>query len=225
VKAEVRQGSTLDYLTILPDGPHPGPTCPVVICLHGFGANMYDLADLAHVLGRGYAYVFPNAPMTMSRGGGATGRAWYEGGGYESADAVALALAALDGLVRELLTEQRAVAGQAVLLGFSQGGALALRYGLPRPNVFAGIASLSGSPRDPTGLTAELPAERNQRLFIAHGDQDGLVPVEWGRNVAAFLGEQGYQPVYHEYPVGHAISPAEVAGLALWLRETLPPRT
>ena len=47
-------------------------------------------------------------------------------------------------------------------------------------------------------------------IFVAHGVDDPLVPVEWGRQVAEFLKEERYSPAFHEYPMGHEISPALV---------------
>jgi len=136
-----------------------------------------------------------------------------------------LALAALDTLVQEVLARFRVPAGQALLLGFSQGGNLALRYGLPRPEGFAGLAALSCSLRQVDDLRHNLPVQRSQSLFMAHGVDDLLVPVEWGRKVVAFLTEQGYRPSYQEYPMGHEISPALFASLTRWIATTLPPRS
>ena len=40
---------SLEYLVLYPDGYDSGHRYPLVILLHGFGANMYDLASLAPV--------------------------------------------------------------------------------------------------------------------------------------------------------------------------------
>ena len=47
----------------------------------------------------------------------------------------------------------------------------------------------------------------------------GLMPA--GRVPAQ---EQGYQPHYSEYPMGHEISPAVFARLVEWITQTLPPQ-
>src|SRR3990172_6276790 len=46
----------------------------------------------------------------------------------------------LDAFMAELTERTGARPGRIVLGGFSQGGGLALRYGLPRPETFAGLA-------------------------------------------------------------------------------------
>lgn len=133
------------------------------------------------------------------------------------------ALAALDGFVKDVLARYQVSAGRALLLGFSQGGAMALRYGLPRPDLFAGIAVLSGSLRRVEELRPDLPVERDQPIFIAHGEDDSMVPVEWSQRLLAFLEEHGYQPAYQTYPIGHQISPALMADLRAWVKKIFPP--
>ena len=47
MQAERHEGEGLKYMTVLPDGYDPGIRYPLVIMLHGFGANMQDLAGLS----------------------------------------------------------------------------------------------------------------------------------------------------------------------------------
>lgn len=197
-------------------------SAPLVVALHGFGADMSDLTGLARVLGEAdYRFIFPDGPRAAFDGADPTARAWYERGGDESPAAVADALAYLDALMRAVTARFGPPAG-AVLLGFSQGGAMAMRYGLPRPGVFAGLAVLSGSLRRLDDLTPTLPAERTQRLFVSHGRADTVVPVATGRATAAYLTAAGYRPDYREYPAGHHLTPTCLADVRAWLRMTLP---
>jgi phospholipase/carboxylesterase len=98
------------------------------------------------------------------------------------------------------------------------------RYGLPRPQRFTGLVILSGALRNPEALLSQLPAAREQSVFVAHGTEDPLVPIEWSREAVAFLEAQGYQPQYREYPMGHEISFAVLEDLTPWIHTTLPPR-
>jgi len=223
MKSSVDRGSSLDYLTVYPDDYVEGKSYPLIICLHGFGANKDDLSGLAPVIDRtGYLYVLPDGPLAAADE--PTIRAWYERGGKESPVAVREALAALDGLVREVLARFRVTPGRALLVGFSQGGAMGLRYGLPRPDMFAGIGVLSGSLRQVDDLRASLPAERKQPIFVAHGQFDSMVPFAWSQDLVAFLEAQGYQPTYKTYPIDHEISPSLVAELRSWIKKVLPCR-
>jgi phospholipase/carboxylesterase len=225
MKTAASRGSTLEYLTVFPDGYAAGQPYPVIVCLHGFGADMRDLAGLAPAIDQtGYLYVCPNAPLQVPIGPGYTGRAWYEPGGNASPAAVERALSALDTLLHEVWDEYRVSPGQAILLGFSQGGAMTYRYGLPRPEMFAGLAVLSGALRDPETLAPYLPPARRQRIFIAHGTEDPLVPIAWSRDTVAFLEAQGYHPTYREYPMAHEINVAVLEDLIPWIHATVSPK-
>ncbi len=225
MKAIESRGATLEYLTVFPDDYEAGASYPMIICLHGRGADMRDLAGLAPAIDqRGYLYVCPNAPVTVSIGPGYTGRAWYEPGGNPSPAAMEQALTALDGVVRDVFAEYRVPAGQAILLGFSQGGGMTYRYGILRPEMFAGLAILSGALRNAEALLPHLPATRDQRLFIAHGTHDPMLPVELSRDAVDFLEAQGYRPLYREYPMGHEINLEVLNDLVPWLHASLPPK-
>jgi phospholipase/carboxylesterase len=225
MKAVESQSSTLAYLTVLPDNYDATQPYPMIVCLHGRGADMRDLAGLAPAIDRsGYLYVCPNAPVTIAIGPGYTGQAWYEPGGAPSPAAMEQALTALDGVVREVFEQYHVARGQALLLGFSQGGAMTYCYGMLRPEMFAGLVILSGALRNPEGLLPDLPDQRHQRIFIAHGTHDVVVPVDLSRNAVDFLEAQGYQPLYHEYPMGHEITQEVLHDLTPWIHGVLPPR-
>jgi phospholipase/carboxylesterase len=196
---------------------------PLIFLLHGYGADMHDLAGLAQALSTsGYLYVLPNGPLPAFDGADITARAWHDRGGNETPESAREAVAALGGLVQEVQARYKVPTGKALLIGFSQGGAVALRYGLPRPEMFAGIAVLSGSLRRVEDLLADLPAGRKQRLFVAHGRADPLVPIAWSRRLVELLEGLGYRPIYKTYRMGHLIGPALLADLRAWVATTLP---
>ena len=62
MQGETHQGKGLKYITVLPDDYNPEISYPLLIMLHGFGANMQDLAGLAPVInsrgqGKGLKYI------------------------------------------------------------------------------------------------------------------------------------------------------------------------
>jgi phospholipase/carboxylesterase len=134
------------------------------------------------------------------------------------------ALKALDGMVHDVFARYHVAPGQALLLGFSQGGAMTYRYGMLRPEMFAGLVILSGALRNPENLLPHLPVQHDQRIFIAHGTHDPVVPVDLSRNTVDFLEAQGYQPWYREYPMGHEITQEVLNDLTPWIHRVLPPR-
>ena len=213
------------------DYPGPGLACfelsgdgeprPLVVCLHGFGANGEDLAGLAGAIDpHGYAYVFPDAPLEILPGGDVSSRAWHVRGGRESMEEAAEAVAVLEAFLDGVRARHP---GQPVaLVGFSQGAAVALRYGLPRPQRVAGIAVLSGSLRRTDDLTATLPDRRDLPLFVAHGRADELVPFAVAGALQAYLQGQKYRPEFHAHDGGHVIPPLVVRELRSWLRRVMP---
>ena len=217
-------GDGLHYLAIFPDDYDAAADYPLVAMLHGFGANMQDLAGLAPSLNpKGYVYVCPNAPIPFELAPGMTGYGWHPPRGQATAEHYAQAESLLADFFDQALGEFRAEDGRAALLGFSQGGGMTYRMGLGRPETFAGLVALSASLPDPEVLRPRLPAHRKQPVFVAHGLYDQMVAMDSARRTREFLEAENYRLSYHEYPMGHEI-PAEVLrDLTPWLEGTLPP--
>ncbi len=228
MKGKQYQGQGLRYVTLLPDDYDPAVSYPLVIMLHGFGANMMDLSGLAPAINdTGYLYAFPNAPMTFNLGMGHMGYGWYtprgQGSPLQVQQEVQQSEALLAGFFDEVFQELHAPPGRVVLMGFSQGGGMTYRCGLGRPDTFAGLAALSASVPNPQELEPKLPAGREQPIFVAHGRADSLVSLESARATRRFLEGAGYQPEYHEYEMAHQISDQVIADLTPWLAKVLPP--
>ena len=185
---------------------------------------MDDLAGLCPAISSdGYVYVCPNAPIPVEIGLGVTGYAWVppaeEGVPEHAQQAEEMLLT----LFEEVSDRYGVRPGEMVLGGFSQGGMMTYRCGLTNRHVFRGLAVLSGWIEDAEGLRPRLPDDRGQRIFVAHGTNDALIPVERARDSRAFLQEEGYRPTYREYAMGHEISQKELVDFAAWLRDVLPP--
>jgi pimeloyl-ACP methyl ester carboxylesterase len=79
--------------------------------------------------------------------------------------------AKLDALIEEQLRSYRLSLGQLVLVGFGQGGALALHFGLDRCAGCAGVLAIAPRPLSPVSRIAS--AEPKVRL-IARAEDDGI---------------------------------------------------
>ena len=99
------------------------------------------------------------------------------------------------------------------LIGFSQGAALAYTMAIMHPERIASLAGLSGFL--PDGASNWLGAERLKGLpvFIAHGTEDNLVPVERARMSIDLLEKAGASVTYCEDIVGHKLSAKCFRGL------------
>lgn len=228
MQARQIDGNSLTYIVVEPDNFDPQQEYPAVVLLHGYGASMTDLVDLSPMLDlTGYLYFFPNAPIPLQVGQGMTGYAWTPPRG--SADAHTSERAAeraeelLVGFFDELSERHGVTDGGMVMGGFSQGGMMTYRFGLPRPDMFAGLVILSGSVPNPDGLAGRLPEFRDQPVFVAHGTQDDVVGIQSARDSREFLTSNGYKPEYHEYGIGHSISNDVMSDFGSWLRNVMPP--
>ena len=225
MRAEIHEGTGLQYVTVVPDKYTSGDSYPLVIMLHGFGANMQDLAGLAPAINStGYIYACPNAPIPFQLGPGQTGFGWMtpRGGGTpeETANSVKLVGDFFDDIFNEL----NVMPGQAMVLGFSQGGGMAYRCGLNRADEFAGLVALSATLPDQEELASGLPEERNQPIFIAQGRYDQMVSEDTAHSAKAFLESNGYTPDFHLYDMGHEINNSVLQDLVPWVNKVLPPK-
>lgn len=180
---------------------------PMVIMLHGRGADMNDLADLAPLLaeeGR-CRFVFANAPRPFEAYPGMTfGWTWFDGWPPEQTS-VAASRELLLQFIGEVTEKYRT--SKLIMAGFSQGAMMSLDVGL-RTDA-AGVIAMSGGLYEKD--LPELTAKKGLPVLIAHGTQDDVVPVSYARRARLVLEEAGLDVEYHEYPMAHAVAQEEVA--------------
>ncbi len=198
-----------------------------VVWLHGLGADGHDFEPIVPQLGcastRPVRFVFPHAPVRpVTINGGMAMRAWYDilgmaidrdqdQAGIEASLKQVHGL--LDGLVADGIPENH-----IVLAGFSQGGAIALRAGLARERPLAGVIGLSCYLLDAAGLDDWMSdAGRRLPVFMAHGSEDPVVPVDLGRSSAEALKQAGVAVEWLTWPMPHSVCPDEVRAIDGWL--------
>jgi phospholipase/carboxylesterase len=224
MKGEVHDGPGLQYLTVLPDDYNPEASYPLVIMLHGFGANMHDLAGLAPVINpSGYVYACPNAPIPFNLGLGHAGFGWMTPRGGATPEETANSESLLAGFFDNVIAQFRVDPGNCLLLGFSQGGGMTYRCGLERPGTFAALAALSATLPGAEELDPRLPAERSQPIFVAHGRYDQMIAESTAYAARDYLQNAGYSPEFHVYDMGHEISGEVIRDLVAWMNAVLPP--
>ncbi|MFW5927392.1 MAG: alpha/beta hydrolase [Wenzhouxiangella sp.] len=198
-----------------------------VIWLHGLGADGHDfepiVPHLKSAARRPTRFVFPHAPVRpVTINNGMAMRAWYDILGVDidrdqDLEGILASVAATDRLIDEQLAAGIAPE-KLVVAGFSQGGAIALRCALARDHELAGIMGLStylvesGRLEQWSGKTA-----RRVPIFMGHGSQDPVVPVELGRRSAERLEQAGFEVEWRTWPMPHAVCAEEIEAIDAWL--------
>lgn len=196
---------------------------PLLLLLHGYGANEEDLFSLASYVDSRFLVVSPRAPVTLAPGA----YAWFNLGlgpqGFEyDAREVRAGLEALGQFLVEVRDQYRVDPTRVFLLGFSQGAMMALQLALTHPGLAAGVVALSG--RALPNLDQQLSdpeALRGFPIFVAHGTIDALLPIHHGRETRAVLSRLPVELDYHEYPMGHEITPESFRDVSIWLTRRL----
>jgi phospholipase/carboxylesterase len=189
----------------------------LLLLLHGYGADEHDLYGLRPYLPDAFAVASLAAPLAPPWP--SPGRSWYSIEGLESRDAAHVTRAAE--AVLSWTDEHTRSAASVGLLGFSQGGAVAIQALRLDPARFAFAVNLSGYatpgdlPRD-----AEL-AGRRPPVFWGRGTHDDVIPsflvahtTEWLPGYAELSGRV--------YPgLTHSVSDQELADVNAFLHKRL----
>ena len=203
-------------------GPNPQAA---VVWMHGLGADAHDFEPVIPILDFGpqrpIRYVFPNAPVRpVTLNGGMAMRAWYDIFSLDRAGPVDEAGINDSSTILEVLVEreiERGIdPGQIVIAGFSQGGAIAINTILRSSRKYAGLLALSAWLPLPAAIE-EHGADTSLPVFMAHGQFDPMIPMQYGRLSADRLIEAGFEVEWHDYPMAHAVCPDEIADLRQWL--------
>ncbi len=200
-----------------------------IIWMHGLGADGEDFVPVAEdmCLPVAVRYIFPHAPMTpVTINGGYVMRAWYDIAGTNIAarqdkDGIRASRLAIEALIER--EKQRGIATENIYLaGFSQGGAIALYTGLLHTQRLGGILALSTYlPLEETLSDKAGEGAGCLPIFMAHGRDDTVVPIELGLASARKLNALGYRPEWHEYAMQHSVCAKEVRDIEIWLAQRL----
>jgi phospholipase/carboxylesterase len=205
----VKSDLSLRYRLEVPSGRAESEAMPMVIMIHGRGADMNDLADLAPLLDTpsGARFVFPNAPKAFEAYPGMSfGWTWFDGWPPQH-ESVSESRATLLRFIDEIT--ERYPTTSLIVSGFSQGAMMSLDVGLRATRDVAAIVAMSG------GLYEEelpdLGARNSVPILISHGSADDVVPVNYARRARTVLEGAGFDVTYQEYPMGHQVTMEEVA--------------
>ncbi|MEP7325960.1 MAG: PHB depolymerase family esterase [Gemmatimonadota bacterium] len=193
-----------DAYLYVPSGYRPNHPAPLVVLLHGAtqSADLWSRSTTLFALAdsMGLVLLMPNSQ----------GRTWdlmLDGFGPD----VALLDSALTLVFRRCNIDPKHIA----LAGFSDGATYALSLGVGNGDLFSSLIAFS------PGYLA--PAERRgtPRIFIAHGTDDRILPINsTSRRIVPMLKQAGYIVVYHEFEGPHTVRPDQLREALAWLLGT-----
>jgi predicted peptidase len=206
------EGSEFRYELYVPANYETGRAWPVILALPGSrgGSGLRQVVDKFRAI-----VLFP-----------ATRRSWHGRGGRA-------AMAALDSVLVEYNTDP----GRVFLTGQSRGGNGAWFLAYTHPDRFAALVVVCGwVSSGPSGRRSAVgPADQATKPFDAvaarlahmpvwvfHGENDDVIPVEESRRMVAALQEQNAEVYYTEFTgVGHPSWDLAYSfdGLPAWLME------
>ena len=151
----------------------------IVFC-HGYGADGKDLINIGNYWQRflpDFYFTSPNAPNICSVN--PMGFEWFNlmNPDIKNVDLeLEHSVSKLTKFINAKLKELSLSYSKLFLVGFSQGTMMSLHYALTNPNKIAGVIGYSGKIYDPNILENNIKSK--PPIFLMHGDDDNIVPLE-----------------------------------------------
>ena len=199
------------YAQYSPGGGCAAPRRPLFLCLHGWGSNEADLADMMRYVAPYNDFASLRAPLVLQEAG--SGEFGFGQGAYSWFHAVSYTHLTLPTIVPEDRT--------VVPIGFSQGGLLASHLLRVHPERYLASVSLSGF-LAPGSVAGTAPADDrlaalNVPVFYGYGNSDTVIPKPEIFATAAWLDEHTFLTAKGYRGLDHAVSLDEFSDLRDWL--------
>jgi len=202
-----------------------------LILLHGLGADGNDMHPIAQAMAARLQNTYPqlqirihcpDAPARpVSVNGGYIMPAWFDLYSLDShARMDTHGIEQSRQRISQLITTEldNGILPEHIILGgFSQGGVIAMHCALHQSERLGGLLALSTwLPRTP--LPPPSTAACQTPVFIAHGIDDDLIPLQAANHTRDTLAELGYCDIQQRsYPMAHSVSMEEIDDMAAWL--------
>ena len=173
-----------------------------VIGLHGWTGTEHSMVPVARAMRiQSAKWYIPRAPYKASAGQGHT---WFSGS-PEKGWKVKKTFNLLDTLIKQVMNDGFDP-DNIILLGFSMGGSLSLRYGLGMQCQLRGIIPVAAWVREPEELINSASMESKQTpILMIHGKDDSVVDHKKSITVAAEMKKNGFSIHLEIVSGGHII--------------------
>lgn len=211
---------------------------PVFFCMHGYGANAYDLAGLSQYLNlpEGTRFIFPDGILKIDLGyaAGYEGRAWFpidwaeierirrEGGLRDLSKTLPAGMAEARDRIIDALQKLECDPAKTVIGGFSQGSMLATEIALHHNEYLAGLLIFSGTLVNRTGWENMAKAkfaeqQKTLRFCQSHGKADPVLPFAAAERLYELLTKNGGEGELIAFEGQHEIPAAVIETTNRWL--------
>lgn len=202
-----------------------GKAKQLVLILHGWGADGYNLIDLADMFASALPdahFIAPNAPFVCEVN--PYGFQWFslmDRNPQKMLDGARKAVDILNEFIDEQLAELSLDNSKLALVGFSQGTMTALHLALRRTPQMAAVVGFSGALVGSEVLAQEITAR--PPICLIHGNMDDVVPYASMAHATNVLKANGLSVEAHSRPhLGHSIDMEGMAIAAEFLKDKLP---
>ncbi|MCF7756936.1 esterase [Paenibacillus xylanexedens] len=199
----------------LPSHYNPDQRYPVIFALHGMGSDEQDMLRLMEPMQSDFIIVAIRGPIVQG-----SGYAYFQikSIGNPIRELYDASVLGLQQLIVDLSAKYAIDPTRRYIAGFSQGAIMAMTLSLMMGDAIKGIVAMSGYIPQFVKDEYKLQPDSELSVFISHGDQDHLFPLQLGEDNANFFRQHTNQVTYVPYNGGHQLTPDLYQQFQHWLR-------
>ncbi|MCE8163601.1 MAG: carboxylesterase [Candidatus Moeniiplasma glomeromycotorum] len=219
IPSQKKASQSLQKIIIEPTKKHTAS----VIFLHGLGNNAQNQKNICQPLSKKYPhikFIIPQAPtISVSMNWGWPMPAWYNIKGNfrnimnlkEDKEGLLKSVSQIKKIIQQEVN-MGILAKKIIVIGHSQGAAVALAVGLTSDYRLAGIIALSGFlPCRQKIFDWAKSENKTIPFFLYHNIYDNIIPTDIGDQSAKLLKQKGYQVEFeNEFSGNHFFQPEEL---------------
>ena len=203
-------------------------TKQIIIWLHGLGASADDFIPLARMMDLPHTtFIFPQAPsIPVTINANMIMPAWFDiynigPKSREDEPGIINNSEKLINLIAEVQKNHPKI--PIKLIGFSQGGALALYTSITNQSLNLPVLGLSSY----LPLAPKLIANKNSthkskaktpQITLMHGNQDEIIPLEYAVLSQQTIINMGFSCPLEKYSMGHEVIHSQIADIMNWIK-------
>ncbi|WP_339257786.1 alpha/beta hydrolase-fold protein [Paenibacillus sp. FSL R5-0713] len=199
----------------LPSHYNPDQRYPVIFALHGMGSDEQDMLRLMEPMQSDFIIVAIRGPIVQG-----SGYAYFQikSIGNPIRELYDASVLGLQQLIVDLSGKYAIDPKRRYIAGFSQGAIMAMTLSLIMGDAIKGIVAMSGYIPQFVKDEYKLQPDSELSVFISHGDQDHLFPLQLGEDNANFFRQHTHHVTYVPYNSGHQVTPDLYQQFQQWLR-------